>query len=140
MRLSRMNTVRRTPTEEWYQSYLASPNFFPFLWQVAWDGDEVVGSVQNYVSLEENELEGHNRGYTEGISVRREWSRRGVASHLICRSMAMFKALNMDEVALTADTQNPTGAMRLYTNLGYRPYMTLLELHKSLDYHSKREG
>lgn len=47
--------------------------------------------------------------------------------------MAMFKAMNMDEVALTADTQNPTGAMRLYTNLGYRPYRTLFELRKPLN-------
>jgi ribosomal protein S18 acetylase RimI-like enzyme len=121
------------PTEEWYQSYLASPNFQPYLWQVAWDGDEVVGSVQNYISLQENELEDRRRGYTEGISVRREWRGRGVASALICRSMAMFKAMNMDEVTLTADTQNPTGAMRLYTNLGYQPYLTLLELKKSLE-------
>jgi mycothiol synthase len=120
------------PTEEWYQSYLASPNFQPILWQVAWDGDEVVGSVQNYISLAENELENRRRGYTEGISVRREWRGRGIASALICRSMAMFKAMNMDEVALTADTQNPTGAMRLYTGLGYQPYLTLLEFHKPL--------
>ena len=120
------------PTEEWYQGYLASPNFQPILWQVAWDGDEVVGSVQNYLSLEENELENRQRGYTEGISVRREWRGRGIASALICRSMAMFKMLNMDEVALTADTQNPTGAMRLYIGLGYQPYLTSLELHKPL--------
>jgi ribosomal protein S18 acetylase RimI-like enzyme len=120
------------PTEEWYRGYLASPNFQPLLWQVAWDGDEVVGSVQNYLSLEENELEKRQRGYTEAISVRREWRGRGIASALICRSMAMFKLLNMDEVALTADTQNPTGAMRLYTSLGYRPYMTLLEFQKPL--------
>ena len=120
------------PTEEWYQGYLASPNFQPILWQVAWDGDEVVGSVQNYLSLEENELEKRRRGYTEAISVRREWRGRGVASALICRSMEMFKMLNMDEVALTADTQNPTGAMRLYTALGYRRYLTFLELQKPL--------
>lgn len=121
------------PTEEWYQSYLASPFFQPILWQVAWDGDEVVGSVQNYISLAENELEGRYRGYTEGISVLREYRGRGVASALICRSMAMFKLLNMDEVALTADTQNPSGAMRLYTSLGYQPYMTQLEFQKQLD-------
>jgi len=121
------------PTEEWYQSYRESPNYQPILWQVAWDGNEVVGSVHNYVSLEENELEGHMRGYTEGISVRREWRGRGIASHLICRSMAMFKAMNMDEVALSADTQNPTGAMSLYTSLGYRAYRTLFELRKPLN-------
>ena len=71
----------------------------------------MVGSVMNYISLAENELEGRMRGYTEGISVRREWRGRGIARGLICKSMAMFKAMNMDEVALTADTQNPTGAM-----------------------------
>ena len=46
--------------------------------------------------------------------------------------MAMFKAMNLDEVALTADTQNLTGAMRLYTGLGYQPYLTVLELKKPL--------
>ena len=121
------------PTEDWYQSYISNPNFLPILWQVAWDGDEVVGSVQNYVSMEENELENRRRGYTEAISVRREWRGRGIARALICRSMAMFKAMNMDEVALTADTQNPTGAMHLYTNLGYKPYLTLLELKKPVN-------
>ncbi len=121
------------PTEEWYQGYQASPNFQPIIWQVAWDGDKVVGSVQNYISLAENELEGRHRGYTEAISVLREYRGRGIASALICRSMAMFKALNIDEVALTADTQNPTGAMRLYTSLGYQPYLTFLEYQKKLD-------
>ena len=121
-----------TPTEAWYQSYLTGPFFQPILWQVAWDGDEVVGSVQNFIASEENELEHRMRGYTEAISVRREWRGRGIASALICRSMAMFKSINMDEVALTADTQNPTGAMRLYTALGYRPYLTLLDLHKPM--------
>ncbi len=91
-----------------------------------------MGSVQNYLSLEENELEKRQRGYTEAISVLREYRGRGIASALICRSMAMFKMLNMDEVALTADTQNPTGAMRLYTALGYRPYLTYLEFQKPI--------
>ena len=129
-----------TPTEAWYQSYLTGPFFQPILWQVAWDGDEVVGSVQNFIASEENELEHRMRGYTEAISVRREWRGRGIASALICRSMAMFKAINMDEVVLTADTQNPTGAMRLYTALGYRPYLTLLDLHKPLNQNKENEN
>lgn len=58
----------------------------------------------------------------------------GVASYLICKSMAMFKAMNMDEVALIADTQNPTGAMRLYTNLGYQAYRTIFDLRKPLTF------
>jgi GNAT superfamily N-acetyltransferase len=120
------------PTEEWYQSYLNGPYFLPYLWQVAWDGDEVVGSVQNFILPEENQKENRRRGYTEAISVRRPWRGRGVARALICRSMSMFKAMNLDEVALTADTQNLTGAMRLYTGLGYQPYLTVLEMKKPL--------
>ncbi len=120
------------PTEEWYQSYLNGPYFIPHLWQVAWEGDEVVGSVQNYILPEENQKENRRRGYTEAISVRRPWRGRGIARALIRRSMAMFKAMNLDEVALTADTQNLTGAMRLYTDLGYKPYLTILELKKPL--------
>jgi len=47
--------------------------------------------------------------------------------------MPLFKLFKINGVTLTADTQNPTGAMDLYTNLGYKPYQTLLELKKKLD-------
>ena len=40
---------------------------------------------------------------------------RGVARALICRSLAMMKALNMQEVALTVDSDNPSGCL-LYTS------------------------
>lgn len=119
--------------EDSFHHYSSNPEFQPLLWQVAWDGDEVVGSVMNFISMPENELEDRRRGYTEGISVRKKWRGRGIARALICRSMAMFKALNMDEVALTADTENPTGAMGLYLGLGYQPYRTVLELKKNMN-------
>jgi hypothetical protein len=41
-------------TKEDYQSFIQSRFFQPHLWQVAWDGDEVVGSVQNYIDDLEN--------------------------------------------------------------------------------------
>ncbi len=107
---------------EWYESYIRCSYCQPALWQVAWQGDEVVGSVMNYIDENENEKTGQMRGYTEGITVRRQWRGKGIAKALICRSMRMHQALNMQEVALGVDTENPTGALHLYESLGYRQF------------------
>jgi len=61
------------------------------------------------------------RGYTEGISVRRPWRKRGVASALINRSLLMFREMGMTEAALGVDTENLSGALRVYEASGFRP-------------------
>jgi ribosomal protein S18 acetylase RimI-like enzyme len=109
-------------TEEEYLRFINDKNTRPELWQVAWDGDQVAGAVLNFMDLLENEQKQRYRGYTEGISVRRPYRGRGVASALICRSMRMFKAMNMTEVALGVDSESPTGALGLYSRLGYQTY------------------
>ena len=57
----------------------------PELWQVAWDvaKDEIAGQIQTYIDARENEKFARHRGYTEGISVRRPYRRRGLALSLI---------------------------------------------------------
>ena len=110
---------RPTPDEE-FESWMKDPNFRPELWKVAWDGDQVAGSVQNFYNPEENEEYNRKRGYTEGISTRRPWRRRGLASALIVESMKMFKEMGMTEAAHGVDSENISGALRLYKNLGYK--------------------
>jgi len=96
------------------------PMFQPHLWQVAWDGDQVVGMVRNFVNEEENTQFGRKRGYTEYISVRRPWRKRGVARALIARSFKLHKELGMEEAALGVDAQNPNGALQLYESMGFQ--------------------
>ena len=110
----------RPIADEEIEGWMKNPNFRPELWKVAWDGDQIAGSVQNYYSPEENEEYERKRGYTEGISTRRPWRRRGVASALIVESMKMFKAIGMTETAHGVDTENTSGALRLYQSLGYK--------------------
>jgi len=117
-------------TEEDYLSYAKSRMFQPHLWQVAWDGDEVVGSVQNFVDDLENKEFNRKRGWTEGISVRRPWRKRGIASALIVRSMHMHKDLGMEEVALGVDALSLTGALDLYSGLGYQVIKKWISYHK----------
>ena len=99
---------------------MKDPNFRPKLWKVAWDGDQVAGSVQNFYNPEENVEFNRKRGYTEGISTRRPWRRRGLASALIVESMKMFKDMGMTETAHGVDAENTSGALRLYKKLGYK--------------------
>lgn len=98
--------------------------FQPHLWQVAWDGDQVVGMVRNYIMEEENETFNRKRGYTENISVRRAWRKRGVARALIARSFQLLKDMGMTEAALGVDSENPNGARQLYESMGFRTTKT----------------
>ncbi|QRN83237.1 GNAT family N-acetyltransferase [Chloroflexota bacterium] len=121
------------PEEEDYISYSTSRYFQPDLWQVAWDGDEVVASVLNYIDEEYNKKFNKKCGWTEEISTRREWRRKGIASALIARSMKMLKDLGMTTVALGVDTENPSGALQLYEGLGYEKIRTMITFRKEMN-------
>jgi mycothiol synthase len=109
-------------TETDYQLFLNDPVMSDTsLWRVAWDGDEVAGQVRSFINAEENERFGRLRGYTEHISVRRPWRRRGLARALIAASFPLLRARGMTEAALGVDTENTSGALRVYEGCGFRP-------------------
>lgn len=114
------------------QAWLDDPNFDPSLWCVAWEGDEVVGMVLNFIDTSENLAFQRKRGYTENIAVRRPWRRRGIARALIATSLRMLKERGMKEAALGVDTQNPSGALQLYESLGYRVVKQFITYRKAM--------
>lgn len=110
------------PLASYYESWLADPIAMQTaLWQIAWDGDRVVGQVRSFINSRENAEQGRLRGYTECISVRRPWRCRGLAASLIMRSLRILQAQGMTEAALGVDTENTSGALRLYERCGFRP-------------------
>ena len=121
------------PTEENYQEWLEGRTFNPKLWKVAWDGDQVAGMVQNYIDERENEEYGRKRGYTEEISVRRPWRRRGLARALIAESFHLLRDLGMEEAALGVDTENLSGALRLYESMGFEQVKRWTDYRKPLE-------
>ena len=100
------------------------------MWQVAWDGDEVAGSVQNSIYPEENIQLGLEIGWVDHVSVRRRWRNRGLASALIVRSMVILRDRGMDWAALGVDSENPTGALGLYERFGFRVHQTWVKYRK----------
>jgi GNAT superfamily N-acetyltransferase len=122
------------PEEGDYPLWLEAPNFQPHLWQVAWtvEGNQVAGMIRNYIIADENARYGRQRGYTEWISVRQPWRRRGLARALLARSLRMHQDLGMTEAALSVDSQNPGGALQLYESMGFRVIMRTTTYRKPL--------
>jgi mycothiol synthase len=109
------------------------PDLDTSIWRVAWDGDEVVGSVQNAIFPLENERIGVKLGWLEHVSVRRPWRGRGVAKALIVSSLHVHRELGMEFAALGVDGENPTGALGLYEGLGFTPHQKWINYRKPLD-------
>ncbi len=121
-------------TEEDFQRWRSDPiTFKPELWKVAWEKDEVAGMVLNFFNEEENAEYRRKRGYTEFISVRRPWRRRGLARSLLVQSIAMFREMGMEETCLGVDTQNPNQALNLYRGVGYQIDREHTTLRKPLE-------
>jgi len=95
------------------------PLLDPSLFRVAWAGDQVAGMVQSFINVDENVKYNLKRGYTEGICVRKQYRRQGVARALLVRSLHALKERGMQEAALTVDSQNHNNAFRLYESVGF---------------------
>lgn len=122
----------RTRTDDDFRYMFTAPNVDTSMWQVAWEGDEVVGCVMNQINPEENARIGLQIGWLEHVSVRRAWRGRGVATALIAASLRLLREHGMAIAALGVDGENLTGALRLYEGLGFRRHETWITYRKPL--------
>ncbi len=84
--------------------------------------DAVVGLCLNYCYPEDQELNGRLDGIVAVLGTVREVRKTGVASALIARSLATFAEAGFTHAGIDVDTENPTGAARLYRALGFEPH------------------
>ena len=102
------------PIEGWREFTVKWRNFDPDLWLVALAGEEVVGVSLSYP--ERSDDPGY--GWIATIGVRRPWRRRGLGEALLRRTFALLHARGLRRVRLSVDSENPTGATRLYERVG----------------------
>ena len=98
--------------EIWWAQHSKHERFDPGLWFHACDGDKIVGTLLGYDFLD--------MGFVREIGVLEEHRGRGIASGLLLRAFAAFHARGQDRVVLGVDSENHTGAQRLYERLGMR--------------------
>jgi mycothiol synthase len=117
-----------------FERWKKNTPFQPEYWQVAWDVEKNVpaGMVRTFIDEDHNRAFNHKRGYTENISVRRPYRRKGLARALMARSFQLQKDLGMMETALSVDAQNPNGALQLYEDMGFQVVQTETSYQKAL--------
>lgn len=108
-----------TPTFEkgfadFKHNFIEVPGYDPRFWFVAMDGDEMVGiSICRRVDDEDPEC-----GWVAELGVLRPWRKQGVGYALLKHSFAAFHADGRKRAGLGVDSQNLTGALRLYERAG----------------------
>ncbi len=98
--------------ETWQQLMIKREDFDPSLWFLAMDGDEIAGGSLCFSYSHE--------GWVDELGVRRPWRRRGLGLALLRHSFREFYRRGQRKVALGVDSQNTTGATRLYQRAGMR--------------------
>jgi ribosomal protein S18 acetylase RimI-like enzyme len=116
--------------EDWQQFFIDRSSFRPDLTYVVMDGAEVAGFSFNCISAEENARRQISEGWVEVLAVRRPWRKRGVATALLCASMHAFKAEGLQHAMLGVDTENLTGALRVYEHVGFKPVKRYVQSQK----------
>ncbi|HEX3237168.1 MAG TPA: GNAT family N-acetyltransferase [Gaiellaceae bacterium] len=100
-----------TPFEKWWERQTEKPDHDPTLWFLARNDEDVVAATRN-------DPERYGGGWIGAIGVRRAWRGRGLAKALLLHSFGEFHRRGQRRVGLGVDSENATGATKLYESVG----------------------
>ncbi|WP_439565230.1 GNAT family N-acetyltransferase [Microcella sp.] len=106
-------------SREGWESMQGLSSFRRDLSRVALDGDTVVGFVVTEVNEDDWVRQGSRSGYIGLVGTVREWRGRGLASALLAEVLNAYRAAGLERAVLDVDADNPTGAVGVYTRLGF---------------------
>lgn len=121
-------------TAELWQHFVCSPKFRPDLTVVVEDSraNRIAGANLIVVNQSECERLGRKRGWVDVLGVRREYRQRGLGAALLIQGMLNLRDAGMAEAVLGCDSENTTGATRLYERVGFKVHKTTIAYGKYL--------
>lgn len=79
----------------------------------------VAGYLSSHAYSQDWEAKGYTQGWVALVGVRPTWRGRGLAPALLAAAMRAYAASGIDSAGLDVDTGNATGALNLYTGMGF---------------------
>ncbi len=110
--------------DEWKHWTIERENFDPSLWFLAFEGDEIAGASLCTYQMDD--------GWVDTLAVRRPWRRKGLGIALLLHSFGEFYRRGKYKVGLGVDSQNLTGATRLYERAGMHVARIYISYEKEL--------
>ena len=101
------------PFDDWWTMRSGEPGFDTSLWFVIRDGDEIAAVARCVDGL-------RGGGHVGMLGVRKPWRRRGLGRALLLHAFRELGRRGVPHVSLGVDSENPTGATRLYESVGMR--------------------
>jgi mycothiol synthase len=108
------------PLEMWLH-YVAQPMFKPNLTVIAENTAtrQIAGFCVVAINDEENRRLGIQRGWIDILGVRRPYRQRGLGTALLLEGLWNLRDAGLAQAALTCDSENLTGATRIYERVGF---------------------
>jgi mycothiol synthase len=101
--------------ERWSEQMIQREGFDPRLWFLALAGSEIAG-----VALCRDHRNQEEQGWVSVLAVRQPWRGQGLGMALLRHAFGEFYRRGKREAGLSVDSQNITGATRLYERAGMR--------------------
>jgi mycothiol synthase len=118
------------PFDDWITHRITEePDFDASLWFRAVDGGETTGAaIARPRAAEEKDA-----GWVSDLAVRRPWRGRGIGRALLLHAFGALYERGARAVMLAVDADSPTGAVRLYEDVGMRVVRRLDVFEKALE-------
>lgn len=104
-----------TELERW-QHWLAEDSFDPGLWFLATEGSDLCGYCCTYAESHGDKTS----GLVAEFGVRPEWRRRGIGRALLLEAFRAMHDRGLHAVELTVDSDNASGALGVYAEVGIK--------------------
>jgi ribosomal protein S18 acetylase RimI-like enzyme len=108
---------------DFYRSFYHRPDWPRQMWRMAVDesSGEIAGILVTGIDTATNRVTGRKDGWIHELAVRLPWRRRGVGEALLRHGLlALRDQAQMTAAVLGVDTQNLSGANRIYERAGFR--------------------
>lgn len=115
-----------------WRSYNAGEFFEADTSWVAYDGSTPVGYVKSAKYPHDFEDRGRTESWIEGVGTLQSHRGKGIASALITMALLGFREDGMEYACLGVDSENPTGANRIYERLGFAPEKRTMAFRKPI--------
>ena len=115
-----------------WRSYNAGEFFEAETSWVAYDGSTPVGYVKSAKYPHDFEDRGRTESWIEGVGTLQSHRGSGIASALITMALLGFREDGMEYACLGVDSENPTGANRIYERLGFAPEKRTMAFRKPI--------
>ncbi|MEX2236246.1 MAG: GNAT family N-acetyltransferase [Dehalococcoidia bacterium] len=106
-----------TSFDSWWDEIDDLGQYQPEHWYIAWDGDEIAGLCLCDLGREDDP----DLGWVNELSVRRPLAQAGPRAGALLHALGELYGKGIKKVGLNADSQNLTGAIRLYERAGMSP-------------------